>query len=117
MNTLRATRAFEASLRRQSSTPDYGASSREDYLAKEVEKLRGLATEPRSVRACARGWAADHGDFAAGEYEMVVVAGEGSSWLLYDEESDAFCQARGDLEGELQLVGFRSKDALAEWLG
>ncbi|MGZ5044571.1 MAG: hypothetical protein ACXV8P_07250, partial [Methylobacter sp.] len=43
--------------------------------------------------------------------------GEKNHWLLYDPSNEMFSLATGTLGSELELIGFRSKDALAEWYG
>lgn len=117
LNTQRAVEAFEASLAAGSSTPDYGAEDREAFLNGQRDVLRGLAIQPAVVIARPSGWAKAHGEFREASYEMIAVAGTGVRWLLFDPTSGMFSLAEGSLDGELELIGFRSKDALAEWNG
>jgi len=110
-------KALLESLSKASSTPDYGASDREVFLEKQREKLRKIIISPTSVTAHPSNWAKEHGVFQDETYEMFAVAGEGENWLLYHPDSESFSLARGKLGSRMELIGFRSKDALAEWYG
>jgi hypothetical protein len=109
--------ALDASLAQDSSTPSLGAKDRDSFLDAEREKLRLLAIAPKKVCATTSEWARTHGEFPLKTYEMVAIAGQESSWLLFDPATKLFSLAHGSIDGELELVGFRSGDALTEWRG
>ena len=117
MDTHPARKALSVSLSRDSSTPDYGAPDREAFLSVKRRELEARAIEPVPVTAVTSQWAREHGEFPGESYEMVAVASEGNTWLLYDLEEEAFSLANLDDSGRLVLVGHRSRDALAEWCG
>lgn len=117
MATLDPGKALLKSLSKPSSTPDYGAPDRESFLEEQREKLKSLIVTPITVTAHPSKWAKEHGEFQDDIYEMFAVAGEGENWLLYDPGTEAFSLAKGKLGSNMELIGFRSKDALAEWNG
>ena len=108
---------FEKSLLRDSSTPDHGAANRHAFLDQERTELRSLRITPRAVTALTDDWAREFGEFEHDRYEMIVIAGENRSWLLFNPDTRLFSLANGELDGRLFLVGFASDDALAEWRG
>lgn len=117
MATMDPEKALRNSLSEPSSTPDYGSPDRASFLARQREKLKRLIITPVPVTAHPSKWAKEHGEFHDDQYEMFAVAGEGEDWLLYDPCNETFALAKGSLGNEMELVGFRSHDALAEWNG
>ena len=117
MSESRALTELEESLSRGSATPDHGAPDREKFLETERSALRGLVISPREVVAHTIDWVREHGEFDLESYTMVAVAGKDRSWLLFDPSTKEFSLAEGEIEGKLYLVGFKSRDALAEWRG
>jgi hypothetical protein len=118
MNRSEARRVVEESLSRPSSTPDYGDADRDSFLEHERNGLRACLIEPIAVRAQASRWAIEHTGLADRPYDLIAVAKSGSCWLLYDPALAEFYKAsEGQADGMLWLVGFRSRDALAEWNG
>lgn len=117
MGTSEAAKALLKSLSQDSSTPDFGAENREDFLKAARDELRAVMIEPVPVTAFTTEWVRTYAELSEGSYEMLAVAGAGDFWLLYDPDTGLFSLANGSLEGKLVLVGFHSEDALAEWRG
>jgi hypothetical protein len=114
--------ALNASLARDSATPCTWRPDRDAYLEEMRAELRALIIEPVPVDAYAGEWAQKYCGLAAGPHKRLAVA---HSWqgvgqcLLYESETGLFSLAYGhpgDPKG-LDLVGYSSDDALAEWLG
>ncbi|WP_156042943.1 hypothetical protein [Marinobacterium lacunae] len=117
MNTNTVLVAFYESLNRDSSAPDNGVEDRQAFLDVARDELRSMVIEPIVVTAFSSEWARNYGEFEKESYEMIAVAAKGNSWLLYEPTSQMFSLARRNSVGKLILIGFRSDDALAEWLG
>lgn len=119
MTKEEAIAVLEASFSRPCATPDYGASDREAFLREEKEKLLSLVIDPVEVIATTSGWSQKHGSLREPSYAMWVLAGADESWLLFEPKSAEFALARGGfMPGQqLELIGFSSTDALAEWRG
>ena len=122
MGTNDAVEALESSLAQDSATPDFGASDRIAYLNEQRAKLRALVIEPVPVVAHAGPWAQEHCGLSAEPYHMLAVAysPEGSGQcLLYNPVTRLFSLAYGHVTDQdgVDLVGYSSDDALAEWLG
>jgi len=117
MDTSVISKAIESSIAGDSSTPDYGAVDRQKYLNMKRDELRRALVTPVEVTVRTSEWIRRYGEFQLDEYEMIAVARDGDHWLLYDPESTEFCAADGPSNGDITLIGFKSTDALAEWLG
>ncbi len=118
MNKEEAIAKLEESFAMPSSTPGGGeGESREQFLTKERKTLLSLVIEPKPVNAKAGEWVRKYGTFQNEQYKMIAIAGFGKHWLLFNPENNEFALAEGELDGELNLVGFSSNDALAEWRG
>jgi len=118
-----AIRALHESLAADSSTPTLRRSDdRDAYLRDKRAELLACVIEPVTVVARAGEWAQKHCGLSAEPYLMVAVAYAHSkvgSCLLYNPENGLFSLAYGHPEAAegLDLVGYSSADALAEWLG
>ena len=117
-----AIRALHASLAADSSTPSMGRSDRAAYLREKRAELLACVVEPVAVTAHAGEWAQQYCGLSADPYPMVAVAyadGKVGHCLLYNPQTGLFSLAYGHLDGAaaLDLVGYSSADALAEWLG
>lgn len=110
---------LEASFARPCATPDHGASDREAFLKEEKAKLLSLVIDPVEVVATTSSWSQRHGSLRESGYVMWALAGADGSWLLFEPKAAEFALAHGSLvPGQrLELVGFSSTDALAEWRG
>ena len=117
MDRATATASLEVSCRKGSSTPDFGAADRLEYLQAEQSQLLTLVIDPIAVMARTSEWAKSHADLQNPEYAMAAIAGVGESWLLYDTDTQLFSLACGSPASGLELVGFASTDALFEWKG
>ena len=119
MTKEEAIAVLEDSFARPCATPDYGASDREAFLIEEKKKLLSLVIEPIEVVATTSSWSQRHGSLHESSYVMWAVAGTDGSWLLFEPKATEFALAHGSLvPGQrLELVGFSSTDALAEWRG
>ncbi len=102
-----------------SSTPHPRDVPRSEYLREERRKLEALGVAPFQVDAEPCQWAVEHLGLPAKAFKMFVVAGSNRHWLLVEPRSRDFYLAEGrpSEDGVLSLVGFSSKDPLAEWLG
>jgi hypothetical protein len=114
--------ALEASLAKDSATPSMGAQDREVYLQEQRADLRTCIMEPVLVVARASAWAQQYCGLNAEPYSMFAVAyykGQVGQCLLYNPENGLFSLAYGHIDDPagVELVGYASKDALAEWLG
>lgn len=114
--------ALEMSLKGDSSTPNLGSGDRVSYLQEQRALLRACFVEPIAVKARASAWAQKYCGLRIEPYQMVLVAyhsdGAGHC-LLYNPETSLFSLAYGhpDNSKGLELIGYSSPDALAEWLG
>ena len=123
MSNEEAIQALHDSLAADSSTPSTGPSDdRDTYLREKRAELLACVIEPVTVVARAGDWAQKHCGLGAEPYLMVAVAYADSkvgSCLLYNPENGLFSLAYGhpDATEGLDLVGYSSADALAEWLG
>ena len=87
-------------------------------MAAERDKLLRLVIEPTKVKAVPSDWARSYAVLRNDSYDMFAIAGKGQSWLLFDPCTEEYALANGDPKsGILELIGFSSKDALAEWRG
>ena len=117
-----AVQALKASLATDSDTPNTGRSDRATYLREERSALLTYAIKPVFVVAHAGDWAQRHCGLSAEPYHMVAVAycsdGVGRC-LLHNPKTGMFSLAYGHLDDPegLDLVGYSSIDALAQWLG
>jgi hypothetical protein len=119
MSTHPALLALEASLAAGSSTPCTWRADRDTYIQEQSQALRQAIIEPHPVRAIASAWAQQHCGATAQVVELVAVARAGENWLLFNQQTGEFSLAcaTGSNTQPLSLLGFASKDALAEWLG
>ena len=119
MTRQEALAIVEESLARPSATPNTSELPRDQFLAREREKLRACLVEPFSVSARPGEWAMKHAGFEDREYFLVAVAKSESSWLFYDPASRLFYKGWSNKENgeKFFLFGFYSHDALAEWNG
>jgi len=119
MTTHPALLALETSLSAGSSTPCTWRADRDVYIQEQSQALREAMVEPHSVRAVASAWAQQHCGATAQIIEFIAVAHLGENWLLFNERTGEFslAYATGPTTEPLSLLGFASKDALAEWLG
>ena len=119
MSTHPALLALEASLAAGSSTPCTWRDDRDVYIQEQSQALRKATVEPHLVRAVASAWAQQHCGATAQVVELVAVAHSDENWLLFNELTGEFSLAytTGPAMQPLSLLGFASKDALAEWLG
>ena len=109
---------LDQSFAQPSATPDHGVVDRESFLKAERAKLRALVIDPIAVVAVPSDWAKRYSDLRGERYEMYAVAGDGKQWLLFDPRTENFSQATGDIRsGAVELTGWASRDALAEWRG
>lgn len=117
MDRSEAISKLEDSFKKPCATPNTSQLPYEEFLTKEKDKLLSLVIEPIKVSAYAGAWAREYGVFKCEENTMYVIAGTKNSWLLYNPENGHFALANGNPSGRLELVGFSSSDALAEWRG
>ena len=119
MTRTEAQERIEESFARESATPSIGAKDRDAYVEEQKAKLRACLIDPVPVTAIASDWAQRYGGQTSEVRKMVALAHSDGKWLLYDEATGDFATANGAavLGGPLSLLGFQSKDALAEWLG
>jgi len=112
-------RLVEESLSRPSATPNTGDLPRDEFLAREREKLRACLIEPVLVAAQPGEWAVKHAGLENRPYSLFAIAKSETRWLLYDPALRLFYKAWTSPEngGQLLLLGFCSDDALAEWNG
>ncbi len=89
---------------------------RESYSREEEARLLASLIEP--VEAFVVGETFRYGvlDDMKGE-KVLAVARNGSHWLLYRPAKQEFSLAFGETVTSLTILGFSSRDALAEWLG
>lgn len=122
MGKIDAIQALELSLSQDSATPTLGGPDRQTYLSEQRARLRSCIIEPTPVVARAGEWAQKYCGLTAEPYNMIAVAfspGTVGCCLLYNPATGMFSLAYGhihDVAG-LDLVGYSSTDALAEWLG
>ena len=82
---------------------------RSDLVKSLVEPYRASVTPDRSAR--------DFGEWEDRPYTMFIVAkGAMNSVLLINSETGCFSLGSVDAAGNVYLLGFSSKDALAEWV-
>ena len=119
MDRALAATVVEASLAKPSSTPCTWREDRDAYLEEKKAELRACLIEPIAVKAVASAWAQQYAGQSSEVKSAFAVARRGESWLLYEPTAQVFARAFGSNapQGELSLLGFSSKDALAEWLG
>jgi hypothetical protein len=115
-----ATHALEESLAGETSTPCTWRPDRENYLAEQSSRLReAVLNAPITVTAVASDWAQQYCGQSNEVRHFVAVARTDDTWLLFDPKTAEFAKAFGasDQPEPLSLLGFASRDALAEWLG
>jgi hypothetical protein len=102
------------SIQRGSKTPILGGKSRELYMQEETDALLSYVIEPISVTVTGQGFGDGLVDFLA-KHPPIAIARAREHWLLYLPHSSV--QAYGWDAHSLNVLGFHSTDALAEWLG
>ena len=120
MRLATARRLLEESLSKDSCTPNTSQKERSAFLAEERERLRSFAIDPVEVTATPGSMALEHSYLENRVYSLVAVARHKDRWLLCDPNRGDFLLAWSSGAGnafKLHLLGFRSDDALAEWLG
>lgn len=114
-----ARRILEESFAHPTPTPsrrlDRGA-----YIEEHKTALRRLLIDPVLVTAVAGDWPQRYVAGTKNEPRpFYAIARNDTTWLLYDPTTKVFTKASNASEssGSLELIGFESTDALAEWLG
>ena len=116
MDRATAEKILDGSLARGSNTPIPAGSDASEYLEAHAHRLRRAAIDPVEVKitdACfEKEWAE-----GLKEKKVYGIAKDDDHWLLFIEETGEFALAFGASPLSLNLLGFSSTDALAEWLG
>jgi hypothetical protein len=116
MKKEEAISAIRESLSRGSSTPCTWREDRDAYIKEKSDELYKDVIEPIPVTV--GGEAFDYGTYSELQgKEIFCIARSGNNWLLYIPELGHFSLAFGENQGSLNILGFSSEDALAEWLG
>ena len=119
MKSDEALRLLDESLSRPSSTPTLGGEDRDQYLYRQREALRSCVIEPVLIKATASTWAKEQCGLPDVEFEMLALVHQERNWLLLNPDTKEFFLAYGNHpdNDRIELLGFSSDDALAEWLG
>lgn len=116
MNRESAMRAVRASISRGSCTPCTWRADRDAYISEKSSELLGFVIDPVPVRI-----ASEIYNYGAKEQlaksALFAIANSSQKWLLYAPDTDQFSLAFGSSPEALEILGFSSNDALAEWLG
>lgn len=98
------------------SPPD---TSRTNYLEQRLQELRESMVEPYPIEITPSATACKYGDWEQRPYQMFVVANhdrEDMHVLFLNTETELFSLGHIDTAGKADIIGFASKDALAEWI-
>jgi hypothetical protein len=96
------------------SPPD---RDRDEFLNERRSELARSLVEPYRVSVTPDQSARTFGAWEARPYTMFIVAkGEMNSVLLLNSETGCFSLGSVDAAGTVYLLGYSSKDALAEWV-
>ena len=116
MKRLEAIEKIKKSLSEGSNTPCTWRSDRENYISEMSEELLSRVIDPVRVKITS----ASFPEYAYTEYQDLsvwAVARSEKNWLLTPDSKQEFALGFGENSQNIEMHGFSSSDALAEWLG